>query len=253
MKKNDSITFKAGLLGAESAQIKVFYEDDDLIALEKPVGVLVDANPLYPDCPTIIKALTAQKHFTPPFQSVYHLDPVFPGIALIAKNRQAIAYYRNLVGSYKIQLVFKCLMKGDKFTVGESRECSLPLARDTKTHLIRISHSTGKKAQTHFTCIELLNGYSWWEASTTFCRDSQVVIHAFESDLPVVGDTIYSKIPPIFVSDLKTINKNAPQIPIYPGICIDLVELRGVLSNGDVISKPLDYKLSVLDQKLRAL
>lgn len=261
MAKPRFIGFKPDTLTQKPLRLEVFHAQEGLIVLDKPLDILIDAHPWYPNASAIIPALSkqlkkqkpelAQYNISTP-QAIVHFEPYIPALALIATNRDAVEHYRNLMGSHKLEFVFKILIQGNVFEVGEERFCDLPLAKNEVRREMRVSHKNGKTTETSFKCLEIVGKYSYWEARTSYYRLHQIAIHAKESGLPLVGDPVYSKIRPICLSSFIALNKPTEfENPIYSGSCVDLLHVHGLLPDNQPISKAPHNKLQVLDAKLR--
>lgn len=185
------------LSGKASTKLKILFNKEGILALEKPTGVLIDAYPWYPDCPSIIytlkqemlKGKLADYHFESNY-SIYALEPEVSGIALIATNKNSSNALRNLFGSYKMLFRFVFLTQG--IISEDSVTCELPIAKHYREKRALVSNKTGKKAKTLFNLIAKHDNYHIWEAKTDYLRMHQIRLHAMESGIPILGDNLYN-------------------------------------------------------------
>ena len=99
-----------------------------------------------------------------------------------------------------------------------------------------VSHKRGKRTSTHFQKIAHHDLYDLWQAETQYLRPHQIRIHAAESGLKMVGETLYSQTaPPQPLLPKKR--------PLYSGISLHLKE---VLWAEEVVTAPLPKKMLAL-------
>jgi len=114
-KKRNAIGFPPPLLGEFPQRLTLLAATGDWLALDKPAGVGTRAYP-WDDTPDLDSALNTQFEAGKPelqrtgaslFGSVYYLDPEISGVALFAKNRDALADLRNRFGSGECRFTFR--------------------------------------------------------------------------------------------------------------------------------------------------
>ena len=204
--------FPSPLLGLKPLRLPVLYDNDDLVALAKPAEVLVQRDAWYPRLPVLVEAIRYQAgQEKPEFRrmdigpeglwSAHDLDPEYWGPVLFARNRERAEALRNEYGSGRFELVFQFIACTDS-PIGVMI-CELPLARHDHWPRMLVSHATGKKAHTAFTVERIFGKYALCSARIHFPRRHQVLLHAFESGLPVLGDGLYAKSPLPLLSRLK--------------------------------------------------
>lgn len=248
-------------------RLPVLLATPDLLALNKPTHIAIDAHPLYPNAPSLVRALqqaaTLQKQELQPYnieqpQPIYLIEPDISGIALISLNKKTTEKVRNLFGSNQFQFTFLLLVIDHTPEAPSMRSCHLPLAQSLHKQQMIISHKHGKKAQTIFQRLESLGAYSLWSATTHYPRMDQIRIHAKEVGLQIPGEQKYYKENFIYLSNLKQgdykQSKNTPSIvekPLYDALCLHLYQLSW--KDGDMsynITAPLPSKFQVLLKKL---
>lgn len=198
-KNKDVIGFPPPLLGELPLRLNVLAGTEDWMALDKPAAVGTRAHP-WNDTPDLDSTLNLQLEAGKPelrrtgaslFGSVYYLDPEISGVALFAKNRDALADLRNRFGSGECQFTFTFLSAWNKETPSEFQADAPLLPHRVKLKMIP-STAKGKKSLTHFTRLADSDlGWTLWQAQTGFFRPHQVRAHAAVHGIPVLGDEVY--------------------------------------------------------------
>lgn len=230
------IGFPAPLLGEAHHRLQVFYCDSEVLVLEKPLDVIGERHPWYPQSPSLISGLYEQLELDKPElqrfnvvhpQPVYNLEPEITGAIMLGLTKPASDLYRNLYGSRQIHFSFLLIAE---YVGGlpDSGVCRLPVARHANAGCAVISSRTGKQSETQFRLLERFGKFALWEAKTNYLRMHQIRIHAHEMGIPVLGESQYST---VGVPDRNRLQgyrnqANLHDKALYPGICIHLVRLQ---------------------------
>lgn len=199
--KEPAVGFPPPLLGDAPVRLPVLMRGDGWIALEKPVGVLIEAHPWYPRLPSLIGGLRKQleagkaeleRLALKRAYGIYFLDPEIIGPALIATQLDMRDGLRNAHGSG--QIIFRYVFFALNAPAKTDLQCDLPLAELKGEARMRVSHRHGKKASTVFRRIGHWSDLSEWEAVTCYPRPHQVRLHAMESGLRILGESIYGEL-----------------------------------------------------------
>lgn len=198
-KKKKAVGFPPPLLGDLPLRVNVLGETGNWMALDKPVAAGTRAHP-WDTTPDLDSALNSQLEAGKPellrtgaslFGSVHYLDPEIPGVALFAKNRDALGHLRDRFGSGECRFVFQFVSARNTGIASEFQADAPLLPHRVKPKMIP-STAKGKKSFTQFARLadsEL--GWTLWEARACFFRPHQVRAHAATSGIPVLGDAIY--------------------------------------------------------------
>lgn len=230
LKKRNAIGFPPPLLGERPLRLNVLEETDDWMALDKLAAVGTRAHP-WDNRPDLDSALNTQLEVGKPellrmgaslFGSVYYLDPEISGVALFAKNRDALGRLRNCFGSGECKFTFFFLAASgsaeasarapdstsgrrfDSFKTPNPSRGDAPMAplaefqadapllpHRVKPKMIP-STAKGKKSFTQFIRVADSDlGWTLWEAQVDFFRPHQVRAHAATHGIPVLGDEVY--------------------------------------------------------------
>ena len=182
-------------------ELKIIYEDENLIVVDKPAGLVVFSEKgekdlmsyLLPRFP-ILKKLGKEKRYG----LVHRLDKETSGILLVAKNEKALKFFQKEFQERRVKKKYLALLEG--ILKEKEGEMSLligrhPLRRTKqKIFLPFAPDSKGKrKAITKYKVLrEYGKKYSLVEASPLTGRKHQIRVTFAYLNHPVVGDKIYS-------------------------------------------------------------
>lgn len=180
-------------------EIPVLFEDEHLLALDKPAGLLTSPDRFAPDRPSLMKllhaAITAGKPWAVERNLTYlanahRLDSETSGVLLLAKNKSALVALADQFGSERTIRKYVALVQGvpldAEFGVDE-KISPHPL----KTGLMRIDPRTGKKSKTEFAVLESFSRWSLLRCTPLTERPQQIRLHLSHAGFPVVGDELH--------------------------------------------------------------
>jgi 23S rRNA pseudouridine1911/1915/1917 synthase len=193
-------------------EIPVLFEDEHLLALDKPARLLVLPDALDTARPSLLKLLQGGITAKKPWAIERHLDYLNPanvldfdatGVLLLAKNKPAYIALANLFSSEKVQLKYVTLVRGEPQEPEFEVNAKLS-PHPVKPDVMRVDRDQGKQAQTKFTRLEHFSraGYALLRAEPLAERTHQVRVHAAHVDLKIVGDEVYGG-KPLWLSRLK--------------------------------------------------
>jgi RluA family pseudouridine synthase len=179
-------------------EIPILFEDDHLLALDKPAGLLISPDRYDPQRPSLMKLLhaviVAGKPWARERGLVYLMNAHRPdcgtsGVILFAKSKPVLVALANTFGAEKALHKYIALVQGapkeDKFEV-DARLAPHPL----KTGLMCVAKD-GKKSKTQSTVLEKFSGYTVLKCEPLTSRTHQIRAHLRHAGLPVVGDELY--------------------------------------------------------------
>ena len=170
-------------------EIKILYEDEYLLAVNKPSGLLSlsGKNPMNKDS---VHYRLVQQY--PDIRLVHRLDFGTSGIMLLAKNKVMNA---NLTKQFQIRSVIKryvSILAGE--VVKSEGLIDLPIAKDSLLFpRLKICHQDGKSAKSHYKVMERLNEPSRTRVIFTPLtgRTHQLRIHSQAIGHPILGCDLY--------------------------------------------------------------
>jgi RluA family pseudouridine synthase len=191
-------------------EIPVLFEDGDLLALDKPAGLMPSPDPLTPERPNLMTLLhdaiaagkpwAAERNLTY-LNQAHRLDTETSGVLLLAKNKPAFIALADQFGAEKPVRNHITLVQGvpehERFEVDEKIGVH-PL----KPGEMRIDPRGGKKAKTEFTLLEAFSRWSLVRCTPLTERPQQIRLHLSHAGLPVVGDGAHHG-KPLWLSRLK--------------------------------------------------
>jgi 23S rRNA pseudouridine1911/1915/1917 synthase len=194
-------------------EVPVLYEDDSLLALDKPAGLLTSPDRYDPNRPNLMKLLhagiAAQKAWARErnltyLSNAHRLDFETSGIILLAKTKPVLVALADLFGSEKPRKQYLALASGE-LPPDNQFEVDAPLGpHPLKLGAMRVDKKNGKKSKTRFEVLENFErfGYVLLKCEPLTGRTHQIRVHALEAGLKIVGDTLYSG-KPLWLSRLK--------------------------------------------------
>lgn len=184
------------------ANIPILFEDEDIIAVDKPAGVLSQATP-DPNRPHIVSILKQQigpqNSQLPELYLHHRLDKDTSGVLILGKSKRANAPLTEIFREHQIQKTYVALSlrkensrnleTSPRFTV----ENHLAPVRGNNKQLMRMVtvNKGGWKAQTHFQVLETFKDFYLIEAKPVTGRTHQIRVHLAGEKLPIAGDFLY--------------------------------------------------------------
>lgn len=255
--------FPPPLLGLRPLRLPVIWDDGDLLALDKPPGLLVTADKMHPRLPVLTEAIRHEAARGKPecvragigpegLLAIFAFDPEITGPALFARTAAAAEHWRNAYGSSLLCLHFHLLT--ERAPDRPEVHCELPIARHATQPRMLVSHTTGKQAATTFTRIERIGAHQLWEARTNYLRPHQVRLHARECGFEIPGEYLYGRTPPLLLSRIKRgyrPSRTREEQPLHTEPLLHLARIA--LPDGRVIdAAPPRTFTAVLNQLRRA-
>lgn len=180
----------------ENIPLDIIYEDDDIIVINKPKGLVVHPANGNPDG-TLVNAIMAickeslsgiGGKIRPGI--VHRLDKDTSGILIVAKNDKAHINLSNQIKNREMKKIYIALVRG---VVNENEATiDMPIGRSTKDRKKMAVRKDGKEAITHFKVLKRFPKYTLLEVKIDTGRTHQIRVHMAEIGHPVVGDVVYS-------------------------------------------------------------
>jgi 23S rRNA pseudouridine1911/1915/1917 synthase len=199
LKLNDTISIeeieiKKLDLEAVDLKLDIVYEDDDLLVINKPQGLVVHPASSYHE-PTLVHGLLHQVNQLSAINGiirpgiVHRIDKDTSGLLVVAKNDQTHKALSEDLVTHDIKREYIALCYG-KFKEEEGT-INAPIGRNFKNRLKMQVSAEGKKAITHFKVIERFEKYTLLSVELETGRTHQIRVHLSYINHPIVGDPIY--------------------------------------------------------------
>ncbi|MEA5619732.1 RluA family pseudouridine synthase [Cronbergia sp. UHCC 0137] len=185
-------------LEAETIPLDILYEDDQLLILNKPAGLVVHPAPGHPNG-TLVNALLAHCPNLPGIGGVqrpgivHRLDKDTTGAIAIAKTDVAYQHLQAQMQAKTARREYLGVVYGAPKT--ETGIIDLPIGRhpqDRKKMAIISIEQGGRAAITHWHIQERLGNYTLVHFQLETGRTHQIRVHSAKIGHPIVGDPIYS-------------------------------------------------------------
>jgi 23S rRNA pseudouridine1911/1915/1917 synthase len=191
----------------EPISIDVVYEDDDLMVVNKPRGMVTHPGAGV-SSGTLVNALlfhsttlsTVGGDMRPGI--VHRLDKNTSGLLIVAKTDEAHRALATQLKSRNIKRVYLALVHG------EPTRCEFTIDKPIGRHPVNrkkmaVLKEGGKSAITHFRVLKQYSRHALLECSLETGRTHQIRVHLSHAGYPVVGDEVYGK------------RKEPPEAPVW--------------------------------------
>lgn len=173
--------------------LPILFEDDDVLVVDKPAGVLSHALTKFHNEPSVASFLRqhmkSQKNDDPRFGIVHRLDRATSGVMICAKNHETLSDLQKQFGNRTVNKTYLAVVTG----VPKTPEAiiDIPLERNPKAPATWRPGSTGKPAQTSYKVLRSANKHSLVELKPKTGRTHQIRVHLNHLGHPIVGDVLY--------------------------------------------------------------
>ena len=198
---DDEITIKEQAakeisLEAQDIPIEVLYEDNDIIVVNKPKGMVVHPANGNPDGTLVNAIMSICKDSLSGIGGeirpgiVHRLDKDTSGALIVAKNDKSHIKMSEQIKNHEVEKTYIALVKG--FVKENEATIDMPIGRSLKDRKKMAVRKEGKNAGTHFKVIERFPNYTLLEVKIETGRTHQIRVHLSEIGYPIVGDEVYS-------------------------------------------------------------
>ena len=171
----------------EVLESRILFEDQYLIAINKPAGLAVHGGSGIRL--GLIEALRQMRPQEKMLELVHRLDRDTSGCMLIAKRRSALTALHEDLRAGRVDKRYLALVYGR--WPARIKEVKVPLLKNEVASVVRVSDA-GKSAHTGFTIKQQFDVYTLLEAKPYTGRTHQIRVHAKHAGHSLVGDEKYS-------------------------------------------------------------
>ena len=196
---NDNIEInvveESSKLEGEDIPLDIVYEDDDILVINKPSGMVVHPAPGNKEH-TLVNALinysklsTRNGEFRPGI--VHRIDKDTSGLLLVAKNDKAHLFLENELKNHNIVRTYIALVNG--VINHDTGKIDAPIGRSTSDRKkMEVTSKNSKEAITNFKVLERFNNSTLLELKLETGRTHQIRVHLKYIGHPVCNDPMYS-------------------------------------------------------------
>ncbi len=209
----------------------IIFEDEDLIALNKPSGLLSipDREGKEPS----LKNILQEKY--PTIFTVHRLDKDTSGLILFAKSAEAHKHLSQQFEERQTKKIYAGLVLGAPNPTAGT--VNAPIAEHPIKKGIMTIYRKGKESITDYEVTESYGLFSWMRFQIHTGRTHQIRVHMKEIGHPIVCDELYGDNKPILLSSIKSkfkLSKNEEEEkPLLSRLALHAWQLAFVLPNGE--------------------
>ncbi len=180
----------------ENIPLDIVYEDDDLLVVNKPRGMVVHpaagnytgtlVNALLYHCGDSLSGINGVVR--PGI--VHRIDKDTSGLLIVAKNDFAHQHLAEQIKAHSFTRKYRAVVCGNIKT--DEGTIDAPIGRHpTDRKKMTVTHQNARNAVTHYKVLERLAGYTYLELTLETGRTHQIRVHMASIGHPVAGDPVY--------------------------------------------------------------
>ena len=188
-------------LPPQDIPLDVVYEDDDVIVVNKPTGLVVHPAPGHPDgtlvnallhhCGDSLSGIGGEKR--PGI--VHRIDRDTSGLIIAAKNDAAHLALSAQLKDHSLSRTYECLVTGNMKQ--DSGTVDAPIGRSSANRKKMAVVPTGRRAVTHWEVVARYPGVTHLRCRLETGRTHQIRVHMAYIGHPILGDTVYGAKKPV--------------------------------------------------------
>jgi len=189
-------------------KVKILFEDEDVLVINKPVGLVVHADGKTEElnlCDWILKNYPKLEDVGEPLVLkegteikrpgiVHRLDRETSGVLIIAKNQKSFLFLKEQFKNRKIKKIYNSFVWGEMKE--EKGEINRPIGRSRKDFRLwsaqRGTRGKLREAITEYKVLKKNKDFSFLEINLKTGRTHQIRVHMKAVNHPVVGDKLYA-------------------------------------------------------------
>ncbi|MFC3193176.1 23S rRNA pseudouridine(1911/1915/1917) synthase RluD [Marinicella sediminis] len=201
----------------EKMDLDICYEDDHLLIVNKPAGLVVHPGSGNPDGTLLngLLALSNAQSMLPRAGIVHRLDKDTSGLMVVAKTPACQLQLIEMLKTHDIERQYFCVVRG---IISQPGRIENQMGRH-KTQRIKMAVvMNGKTAVTHYEPLEVFDHYTSLQVNLETGRTHQIRVHMHHLGHPLVGDPLYGnpkRVDPQVDNELKTIIRAFPRQALH--------------------------------------
>ena len=187
-------------LTGEPMNLRIVFEDEDLVVIDKPAGLVVHPGPGH-STGTLVHGLLGRGQGWSTIGGterpgiVHRLDRDTSGLMVVARNDEA---HRDLARQLQQRVMsrrYRAIVVGE--VADPAARIEAPIGRDRKNRQRMAVLAGGREAITEFRRLEIAGGHSLLDVSLGTGRTHQIRVHLAYIKHPVLGDPVYGRRSPL--------------------------------------------------------
>lgn len=180
----------------EKMDLTIIHEDDVIIVLNKPKGLLVHPTQTT-KTGTLVNGLVAHSEHLSTVDGkerpgiVHRLDQHTSGLIVVAKTNGAHEQLKKQFQAQSVTRIYEAIVFGN--VKNDRGIIKAPIGRNPKNRIQRTVIEGGRDAETHFTVLETMPQHTLVECSLKTGRTHQIRVHMKYMNHPIVGDPLYCR------------------------------------------------------------
>ena len=179
----------------QNIPLDIYYEDDDLLVVYKPKGMVVHPAPGNHDGTLVNALLWHCKGSLSGINGVlrpgivHRIDKDTSGLLLVAKNDFAHVNLAAQIKEHSLNRIYQAMVYGSN--IPDEGDIDAPIGRSRKDRKKMAVIDDGRSAQTHYSVIKRYKGFSHIQCNLKTGRTHQIRVHMAYIGHPVAGDPVY--------------------------------------------------------------
>ena len=180
----------AGIEKIENIDLPILYQDDDVLVINKPAGVISHSRGKFwnePSVASFIRQLTNQPGERAGI--IHRLDRATSGVMICAKTQSAMVFLQKQFADRNVKKIYVAVVSGQLDP--KNAIIDMPIERNPKAPSTFRVGANGKPAQTQYKVIKSSDKYDFVQLEPKTGRTHQLRVHMQQQKHPILGDTLY--------------------------------------------------------------
>lgn len=235
----------------KNTNIEIIYEDERIIAINKPAGYLTLPDRYDFSAPSLVRYLESiyEQIFV-----VHRIDKETSGLIIFAKDAESHKFLNEQFMEHSLQKIYHAVVRGS-FNKDEL-EVDIPIMANPSGKAMMIPSARGKSALTIFRPIEKFRLATLLECDLITGRQHQIRVHCSTIGYPLLVDSLYSGVNDFYLSSIKrkfNLQKDESENPIIERLTLHSYSLKFEHPDGQELKLNAEYPkdFSILLKTLR--